>query len=73
MNIHALFDITVNVYSCIVITFIYANTVRKKFFRKNFRTVRVVKHLNRLPREKADGSSLSVFKRQLNNNLINML
>ena len=41
--------------------------------RKHFFTERVVKHWNRLPREVVDAPSLSVFKRDLNNVLNNLL
>ena len=41
--------------------------------RKNFFTKRVVKHWNSLPRDVVDASSLSVFKRHLDNVLSNML
>ncbi|KFV45934.1 hypothetical protein N341_01272, partial [Tyto alba] len=40
---------------------------------KHFYTKRVVKHWNRLPREVVDAPSLSVFKRNLENALNNML
>lgn len=41
--------------------------------RKNFFTTRVVKHWNGLPSEVADAPCLAVFKRQLENALINTL
>ena len=41
--------------------------------RKNFVTVRVVTHRNRLPREVVDALCLSVFRRRLDNALINIL
>jgi len=41
--------------------------------RKHFFTKGVVKHWNRLPREVAEASSLSVFKRHLDNALENTL
>ncbi|KFP65336.1 hypothetical protein N322_12163, partial [Cariama cristata] len=41
--------------------------------RKHFLTERVVKHWNRLPREVVNAPSLSVFKRQLDNALNNIL
>jgi len=41
--------------------------------RRNFFTVRVVKHWNRLPREVVDAPCLSIFKRHLENALNYML
>ncbi|KAK4822276.1 hypothetical protein QYF61_012351 [Mycteria americana] len=41
--------------------------------RKHFFTKRVVKHCSRIPGEVVDAPSLSVFKRRLDNALINML
>ena len=41
--------------------------------RKHLFSERVVKHCNRLPAEVVDAPSLTVFKRYLDNALINML
>ena len=41
--------------------------------RKHFFTKKVVKHWNRLPRERVDAPSLSAFKRHLDSALSNML
>ncbi|KFZ59066.1 hypothetical protein N338_08896, partial [Podiceps cristatus] len=41
--------------------------------RKHFFTERMVKHWNRLPGEKVDAPSLSLFKKHLDNVLNNLL
>ena len=41
--------------------------------RKNFFTVRVVRHWNRLPREAVDGPCLEVFKARLDRALSNLI
>ncbi|KFQ95849.1 hypothetical protein Y956_02459, partial [Nipponia nippon] len=41
--------------------------------RKNFFTMRVVKHWNRLPREAVDAPSLETFKARLDGALSNLI
>ncbi|KGL89143.1 hypothetical protein N301_04852, partial [Charadrius vociferus] len=41
--------------------------------RKNFFTMRVVRHWNRLPREAVDAPSLEVFKARLDGALSNLV
>ncbi|KFR16461.1 hypothetical protein N306_12789, partial [Opisthocomus hoazin] len=41
--------------------------------RKNFFTIRVVKHWNRLPREAVDTPSMKVFKARLDGALSNLV
>ncbi|KFP99466.1 hypothetical protein N329_02817, partial [Haliaeetus albicilla] len=41
--------------------------------KKNFFTMRVVRHWNRLPREAVDAPSLEVFKARLDGALSNLL
>ena len=44
-----------------------------RFIRKNFFTMRVVKHRNRLPGEAVDVPSLAVFKPRLDGALSNLV